>query len=257
MASFRFASLGSGSAGNGLLLESGATRLLVDCGFGLREATHRLARLGRQPEELSGILVTHEHGDHAGGVFRLAKRYGLPVWLSHGTLSACAKVAGGVDCRVIDSHAAFAIDDFEIQPYPVPHDAREPVQYVFSAGGMRLGILTDAGEITAHIRAMLSGCHGLILECNHDAGLLAASDYPLVLKRRIAGRLGHLENSAAARLLQEIDTSCLQHLVAAHLSEANNQPGLAVEALARAMNCDREWIGVASQDAGFPWRQFA
>jgi phosphoribosyl 1,2-cyclic phosphodiesterase len=249
-----FASLGSGSAGNALLVESGATCLMVDCGFGQRETIRRLARLERAPEQLTGILVTHEHGDHVGGVFPFARRHGLPVWLSHGTFSACRSAARGVDLRIIDSHPAFCVEALEVQPFPVPHDAREPLQFVFSDGNRRLGLLTDAGEITRHMRDMLSGVDGLILECNHDAGMLASSSYPLSLQRRIAGRFGHLENGAAAGLLRDIDASRLQHLVAAHLSEQNNRPSLAVSALAAAMGCADELIGVACPEAGFNWR---
>jgi len=250
----RFASLGSGSAGNALLVESGATCLMVDCGFGQRETIRRLARLERAPEQLTGILVTHEHGDHVGGVFPFARRHGLPVWLSHGTFSACRSAARGVELRIIDGDAAFCVEALEVQPFPVPHDAREPLQFVFSDGNRRLGLLTDAGEITRHMRDVLSGVDGLILECNHDAGMLASSSYPLSLQRRIAGRLGHLENGAAAGLLRDIDASRLQHLVAAHLSEQNNHPSLAVSALAAAMGCADELIGVACPEAGFNWR---
>lgn len=252
-----FASLGSGSAGNALLVESGATCLMVDCGFGQRETLRRLARLRRDPADLSGILVTHEHGDHVGGVFPLARRYRLPVWLSHGTLAACASAAAGVDVRIIDSHFTFVVGSLEIQPFPVPHDAREPVQYVFSDGVRRLGLLTDAGDVTRHMRDVLSGVDGLILECNHDAALLAASNYPPSLRRRIAGRLGHLENGAAAGLLREIDCSRLQHVVAAHLSERNNHPSLAIRALATVLDHGAQRVGVACQEAGFDWRRLA
>ena len=173
----RFASLGSGSAGNALLVEAGATCLMLDCGFGLRETVTRLLRVGRQPGDLDGIVVTHEHGDHVGGVFRLARKYEIPVWLTHGTWSGCRIDDAGLDLRIIDSHRSFAVGDFELAPFPVPHDAREPVQYVFSAAGLRLGVLTDVGETTPHICAMLSGCDGLVLEFNHDAGLLAGRRY--------------------------------------------------------------------------------
>lgn len=250
-----FASLGSGSAGNALLVESGATCLMVDCGFGQHETLRRLARLERCPEDLSGILVTHEHGDHVGGVFPFARRHGLPVWLSQGTYSACKSAAAGVDVRMVDSHGRFEIEALDIQPYPVPHDAREPIQFVFSDGKRRLGLLTDAGEITRHVREVLSGIDALILECNHDAGLLAASNYPVSLQRRIAGRLGHLENSAAAGLLRDIDCSRLQYLVAAYLSESNNHPALARHALAAAVGYADEQIGLACQAEGFAWRQ--
>ncbi len=252
----RFASLGSGSQGNALLVEAGNTRVLLDCGFAARTAAQRLGSLGISPEQLDAVLVTHEHGDHVSGVFRLARRHDLPVFLTHGTYTVAARGQTQLPaCRLIDSHAAFVIGDLEIQPFPVPHDAREPVQYVFSDGTSRLGVLTDSGSITLHIVDMLRHCDALILECNHDAALLAASNYPAVLKRRISGRLGHLDNAAAASLLRQIDTSRLQHLIAAHLSQQNNRPHLAVDALATALDCGKEWIGVADQETGFGWRQ--
>lgn len=251
----RFASLGSGSAGNALLVECGASCLMLDCGFGLRETVARLQILQRQPADLTGILVTHEHGDHIGGVFRLARKYALPVWMTHGTWAACREVSQGLDLRLIDSHHPLTIGELQIQPFPVPHDAREPVQYVFAdAQACRLGVLTDVGEITPHICDVLSACQGLVLECNHDAKMLASSSYPPFLKRRIAGRYGHLENSAAANLLKQIDCSQLQHLVAAHLSERNNHPALAVRAIAQALGCNEAWVGVATPETGFGWR---
>jgi len=250
----RFASLGSGSAGNALLVEHGATCVMLDCGFGLRDTVARLQRLGRAPADLAGILVTHEHGDHVAGVFRLARKFGFPVWMTHGTWVGCREADSELDVRIIDSHRSLLIGDLEVLPFPVPHDAREPVQFVFAGSGVRLGVLTDIGEPTAHVCAMLSGCEGLVLEFNHDADLLERSAYPASLKRRIAGRYGHLENSVAASLLGRIDCSRLQTLVAAHLSERNNRPELAIAAVARALGCPGEWVGVASHENGFYWR---
>ena len=251
----RFSSLGSGSSGNALLVESGQTVLLLDCGFSVRETLRRLAAAGIEAERLSAILVTHEHTDHVSGVFRLARKLALPVCLSAGTLKACAEQADGVECRIIDCHAPFELGDFEVFPLPVPHDAREPVQFVFSDGNARLGVLTDAGEITPHICERLSGCEALVLECNHDVAMLAQSNYPRSLKQRIAGRFGHLDNLAAASLLRRIDCSRLQHVLAAHLSEQNNRPELAVRALAEGLGCAPDWIDVASAQNGFSWRQ--
>lgn len=250
----RFASLGSGSAGNALLVEHEATCLMLDCGFGLRETVIRLQRLGRQPADLAGILVTHEHGDHVGGVFRLARKFGLPIWMTHGTWGACREDDQGIDLRIIDSHRSFTLGDLEILPFPVPHDAREPVQYVFSGAGHRLGVLTDIGETTPHVCEVLSGCAGLVLEFNHDAAMLERSSYPISLKRRISGRYGHLENSAAAALLNMIDCSNLQHLVAAHLSERNNLPELVERLIGETQACPPELVGVATPENGFDWR---
>ncbi|MCM8611571.1 MBL fold metallo-hydrolase [Accumulibacter sp.] len=252
----RFASLGSGSQGNALIVEASGTRLLLDCGFSIREATLRLARLGIDPGGLAAILVTHEHADHVGGVFAFARRHRLAVYLTHGTYKMAARGRSVLtDCRLIDGHAVFAIDDIELRPFPVPHDAREPVQYVFSDGDCRLGVLTDSGSITSHIVDVLRLCDGLVLECNHDQGLLAASRYPAPLRRRIGGPFGHLENGQAAELLRQVDTRRLQHVVAAHLSQENNRPRLAARALALALDCGEEWIGVADQEGGFGWRQ--
>lgn len=249
----RFASLGSGSRGNALVVEAGKTRLLVDAGFGPREIARRLARLGIDPEAIDAVLVTHEHADHIGGAFAGARRYGWRVWLTQGSLVAYGK-SQEVSVELIDSHASWAIGDLEIHPFPVPHDAREPVQFVFTDGQARLGILTDAGHVTAHMVAMLDVCDALVLECNHDGDLLARGSYPAALKRRIAGGWGHLDNEAAADLLSRVDRGRLRHVVAAHLSEENNRPALAAAALARILACTPEWIGIASQDEGFDWR---
>ncbi len=253
----RFASLGSGSSGNCLIVDAGDTKILVDCGFATRTVVARLARLGVAPEQLSAIVVTHEHSDHIGGVFKLACRYGLPVYLTHGTHLDAARRGAAAQMRVIDSHQSFAIGSLEVQPFPVPHDAREPVQYLFSDGQWRLGVLTDIGSITAHVAEVLQCCDALVLECNHDPDLLAASSYPQHLKRRIAGSFGHLANHQAASLIARIDTTRLQHIVAAHLSRENNRPQLVAKALAAALDCGEDWIGLADQDNGFGWRACA
>jgi phosphoribosyl 1,2-cyclic phosphodiesterase len=250
----RFASLGSGSKGNALLVESGRTRILIDCGFGPRELASRLARLGLAPEDLDAILVTHEHSDHVGGVARAAQRYSLDVHMSHGTCVA-AGLAGQIEASLFDSHAQFAIGDLRIEPFPVPHDAREPTQFVVGDGQRRLGVLTDAGCITPHMVAMLDGCDGLVLECNHDVEMLRNGSYPWALKQRVGGRLGHLDNRAAASLLEQMDRRRLQHVVAAHLSEQNNTPDLARAALAGALGCQAQDVAVADQRLGLDWRQ--
>lgn len=238
------------------MVEAGRTRLLLDCGFGPRDLVRRLARVGLAPTDLDAILVTHEHSDHIAGVGRVAARHGLPVYLTHGTRAA-SRWTDEVRAEIFECRDSFAIGDLEISPFPVPHDAREPTQFVFSDGRRRLGVVTDAGYVTPHMERMLSRCDGLVLECNHDADLLARGSYPWPLKQRIAGLWGHLDNTAAAALLRTVGHAALQHVVAAHLSQENNTPALARAALAGVLNCQEHWVGIADQEAGFDWRQLS
>jgi len=249
----RFASLGSGSRGNATLVASGSTVVMVDCGFSRRETERRMARLGCTPAQLAAILVTHEHGDHLRGVCALARHYDVPVWLSSGTRLMLRDEALP-ELRCFDAWGAVALGDLEVHPFTVPHDAREPCQFVFGDGKHRFGLLTDTGRITAHIRDCLDGCDALMLECNHDPDMLAEGPYSASLKARVGGPLGHLSNVQAAALLGQIDGSRLQHVVAAHLSEKNNHPDLARSALAGALDCAPHWVAVAGQEDGLDWR---
>ncbi|MEO5677573.1 MAG: MBL fold metallo-hydrolase [Usitatibacter sp.] len=235
-------------------MESGTTRVMMDCGFSIAETCMRLARVGLAPGDLAGIVVTHEHDDHLGGVARFAKRYALPVHLTRGTAQWLPEDFPAVLVRYIDSHTPFAVDGLAVEPFPVPHDAREPVQYVFSDGAARLGVVTDLGCITQHVVDKLSGCEALVIECNHDLDMLMSGPYALSLKQRVAGRFGHLDNAGARHLVASLDRSRLRHLIAAHLSQQNNTPVLARKALATAAGCAEDWIGVASQLDGFAWR---
>jgi phosphoribosyl 1,2-cyclic phosphodiesterase len=251
----RFALLGSGSEGNALVVQAGSTCVMMDCGFTLTETHARLARLDLSPDNISGIVVTHEHGDHIDGVARLARKYAIPVWMTHGTRLAQREALNGLTLTEINPHHAFAVGDLHIQPYAVPHDAAEPVQYVFGDGLKRLGVLTDVGASTPHIEATLDGCDALVLECNHDPGMLRSGDYPYSLKQRVGGRYGHLNNAEAAALLSRLDKHRLQHVVAAHLSSKNNTRELAVAALSAVLDCEESWIAVATQQEGLDWRE--
>lgn len=247
----RLASLGSGSRGNATVIEAGDTCLLVDCGLSLRRVRAGLERLGRTLGDITALLVTHEHSDHIGGVERLARRLGLPVWMSAGTGAHFGRNLPFPWYR-FSSHEPFACGGVTIRPFPVPHDAREPTQFVIDDGRYRLGLLTDAGSITRHMVEMLSPCDALLLECNHDRDLLLRGDYPPPLKRRVGGDWGHLSNQQAAGLLGQLDCGRLQFVAAAHLSEQNNDPDLAVAALHGALG-DIDRIHVADQETGLHW----
>ena len=253
----RFCSLGSGSGGNATIVEarSGATtsRLLIDSGFSLRELGLRLARAGLRGDDLDAVFVTHEHGDHIGCAVAFARLHRLPLWMSRGTWRAIGEPESDGLLQFARDGQAIAIGDLHVMPYTVTHDAQEPLQLRCSDGARHLGVLTDAGSITAHLTANLQGCDALLLECNHDAGLLAASRYPAFLKQRIGGRFGHLSNDTAAQILDACRHAGLRHLVAAHLSERNNRPELARAALARGCGAAPADIVVADPVLGFDW----
>lgn len=250
----RFSLLGSGSKGNATLVECGGSRVMIDCGFNTREAEKRLLGLGVEPGAIDAILVTHEHGDHLGGVARFARKHGIEVWMTHGTYAAWHDPLPE-QTRRFSPHQRFRIGGIEVQPYPVPHDAREPCQYLLGDGQLKLGILSDVGHVTAHMRQTLADCDALTLECNHDVQMLAQGPYPYSLKQRVGGHLGHLSNQQAASLLDALDPIRLQHLVLTHLSEVNNTPELARGAIVAGLGRDEAWIVCAEQQAGAGWRE--
>lgn len=256
----KFASLGSGSEGNALLISTQSsttsTTVMLDCGFGVRETERRLARLQMVPGDLAGIIVTHEHQDHVGGVFKFARRHKLPVWLSYGTYQAVHDKCDGVALNFCRDSEPFTIGDLQLLPYTVPHDAREPVQYVASNGVAKLGVLTDAGHATSHVIAALGGCDALMLECNHDKQMLMDSAYPPSLKQRIGGAYGHLSNQMAGEILAALDKSRLKRIVGAHLSLKNNTPDLARAVLTHEVSDEVE-VRIACQEDGFDWLDVA
>ena len=253
----RFCSLGSGSGGNATLVEAGSgtstSRVLIDCGFSLREFEARLARIGLAAGDLDAVFVTHEHGDHIGCAVALARRHKLPLWMSRGTWRALGQPELPGLLQFARDGEAIALRDLQLLPYTVSHDAQEPLQLRCSDGARHLGVLTDVGSITPHLLAHLQDCDALLLECNHDRAMLAGSSYPASLKARIGGRLGHLANDSAAQILAACLHGGLRHLVAAHLSERNNTPALARAALAQACGGAPDDIVVADQPRGFGW----
>ncbi len=253
-----FASLGSGSKGNGTLIRVGKTIVLLDCGFTLTETERRLSRLNCDAASINAILVTHEHGDHSSGVGKLSRKYNLPVWLTFGTHQAC-KDTKYSSTHFIDPHSSFDIDEIGVQPFPVPHDAREPCQFVFSKGKHRLGILTDVGRVTPCIIEHLDGVNGLLLECNYDDYQLKTGAYPRMLKDRVSGNYGHLDNQQSKYILDKINTSNLQHLVGMHMSEKNNNINEVMDVLSTVKhkgesNQDVD-ISIACQKNGFNWKK--
>lgn len=248
----RFASLGSGSKGNGTLVEDGATCVLIDCGFSVRETERRLGRLGRSPEELAAILVTHEHSDHIRGVAALARKYRLPVRMTHGTQLA-GKVPAATISDEIVPHQPFRVSSLTVTPVAVPHDAREPVQFVISSRGVTVGVLTDLGSVTPSVIEHYRRCDGLLLEANHDTEMLAAGPYPYPLKKRVGGDWGHLSNRQTGELLSRLESRKIQNLVLGHISLQNNLPTLVEEAVAPAVEKVGR-VSVACQDDGFPWQ---
>lgn len=249
----RFASLGSGSRGNALLIETGTCRLLLDCGFSVRELEQRLAQIGVDPQAIDALLITHEHGDHIRGAAPFARRYRCHAWMTHGTW-----LAGGSEA--IDHlhlfHAeqgSFRIGDADITPFTIPHDAREPCQYRIQTGSLTLAVLTDAGTATPHLMHHLREADALVLECNHDETMLANGPYPPRLRARVGGNQGHLSNRQAADILSRLDAPRLQHLAAAHLSEKNNHPDKAKGALLDAVPEMKDRMSLLSQDRAGEW----
>ena len=251
----QFAFLGSGSRGNSLLVEHKQTCLMLDNGFSTRETVARLGRLQQAPGVIDAILVTHEHSDHIAGVGVYARRYQVPVWMTPGTYEAARHRLGDIpQLNFFDPGDSFSIQDLELTPIPLMHDAKQPCQFVLGDGQYRFAVLTDTGSSNTEIESLISGCDALALECNHDRKMLQNSDYPKSLKQRVAGQMGHLDNDSAANILQSIDCSRLQHFVSVHLSEKNNMPTLVRDTLSSATGWPQETIQLASQDRVSPWR---
>lgn len=246
----RFASLGSGSRGNGTVISHHDTHVLLDCGFGYRDAVTRLARLGLEPDALAAIVVTHEHSDHWGGVAALASKHDLPVYASRGTW---IEVRGHNLSHAVEMRGAFQVGDISVQPVTVPHDAREPVQCVFESDGQRLGVLSDLGSVSQAVVAAFKELDALSVEFNHDHEMLWAGPYPEFLKTRVGSDYGHLNNAQAAQLVQAVQDPRLHTVVACHVSETNNTPELVRDALDQALNGSTIERIVASQADGLDW----
>jgi len=248
----KVAALGSGSSGNSLLVQSGTTTLLIDCGFTMKETVARMFQLGVTPTDIDAVLISHEHGDHVKGVGPLSRKFGLPVWCTHGTYHR-ARDNRFASVRLFHAHEPFEIGDLQVDPFPTPHDAAESCQFVFSADNTRFANVTDLGACTPHVRAKLAGVNGLVVECNYDNEMLRNGPYPPSLQARIRSDYGHLGNDQAGELLQQLDHPELQHILLGHLSEQNNSDALALCTMQEHLDKGHERVRVLAQHCCSEW----
>jgi phosphoribosyl 1,2-cyclic phosphodiesterase len=230
--------LASGSKGNSLFVEAGQTRLLVDAGLAAREILRRLAEIGISPAGLDAILITHEHADHIRGAGTLARKLKIPVFLSAPTLRASGECFKNARIVEFESGSSFIFRDLLFDPFPITHDASDPVGFIIECGDGRVGVATDLGIGTRLVADKLKGCGALVLESNHDEEMLLNGPYPWHLKQRIKSRHGHLSNRDSAALLGDIAHDGLAGVFLAHISEVNNDPRFALDA-ARSLFDDR------------------
>ncbi len=232
--------LASGSSGNSIYVASEKTRILIDAGLSAKQVALRLEQIGVVPESISGICVSHEHGDHINGLRVLQKRHGIPVYANAGTLNGILRQpkADEIAVKVFQTGSPFEIGDIAIEPFSVPHDAYEPVGFRLQCSETAVGIVTDLGMATALVREKLRGCQAIIVESNHDEDLLLEAPRPWPLKQRIRSRQGHLSNSDAARLIAECATDALEHVFLSHLSSDCNTPDTALRTVASQLRLD-------------------
>ncbi len=235
----RICILGSGSSGNATLIVAGETRILIDCGLSGRETVKRMQAMGEDPTRLDAIVVTHEHGDHMRGLLALSKTLKVPVYISSATLDACKFGERTQEVRrgeAITPSQEFEIGSCKIRPFPIPHDAADPMAFTVEAAGVKMGIAVDLGEFNSLAAEMFRGSDVLILEANHEVDMLRACEfYPWSLKQRIIGRQGHTSNDEVARFLRDDFDGKAQHVILAHLSRNTNAPAIAKLAAVQAL----------------------
>ncbi|WP_185964301.1 MBL fold metallo-hydrolase [Aliikangiella marina] len=251
MSQLKFTSLGSGSKGNATVVGYDEALILIDSGFSCKLLETRLAERAIDCQHIKAILVTHEHSDHFNGVPTFSNRYGIPVWMSHGT-SLNQKAEKIKALNVFNSHSSFQIEQLEVQPVLVPHDSREACQFVIRKGSSCLGILTDLGHITPFVSQQYKDCQALLLEFNHDIQMLMSGRYPPALKARVSGSLGHLSNDQAIDFLKNGQLDSLKFLAAMHLSEENNCRHSVLDQI-NGLSLDSVEVTIACQENGFDW----
>ena len=235
---YRFSPLFSGSNGNSILVEMDDACILIDAGVSGSRIVHALESLGVAPGMISGILITHEHSDHVQGACILSRKYDIPLYATRGTWAAMAGRMGRLspsNVRELRALQDFYIGRISVLPFPLPHDAAEPVGYSVACGGRRVAVATDIGHVKGDWLEAVSGCDLVLLESNHDVNMLKAGRYPYELKRRILGNYGHLSNDAAAGVAVKLAKSGVGHIVLGHLSGENNFPELALRTVHDAL----------------------
>ena len=230
--------LASGSSGNATLIWNGGEAVLIDAGISAKQLKARVLETGIDPASIRAIVLTHEHSDHVCGMPVLARQLGIPVYANGGTAEALLARSGGESLRfqVFSTGSPFTIAGIQFEPFPIPHDACEPVGFIATAGACRAAIATDIGVPTTLIRTRLRDCDAMILESNHDEEMLRDSDRPWAMKQRILGRQGHLSNESASELLREVAGARLRQVFLAHLSEDCNTRDLALMTARRALD---------------------
>jgi len=228
-ASFRLSVLGSGSSGNAILLSSPRVNILIDAGFSCAEMVRRLSLFDISADDITALLISHEHQDHIRGAALFSRRYRIPLYLTAGTKDAWGVARARVyGFEIIEAGEDFSIGEINIHPFSLPHDAADPVGFLLSQNGVKVGIALDLGSPSRLVKERLSGADALILEANHDTEMLRQGPYPPSLKQRVASRLGHLSNEELASMLREVATPRLRFLLLAHISKVNNYPELAL-----------------------------
>ncbi len=239
--------LASGSSGNAIVVEAGDTCVLVDCGISYRQLVARMRPFGLEPSRIAAVFLTHEHDDHVKGLDVFLRRHRVPVLATPGTLEAMPAAPSGAE--PIASGRQLRLGDLAALPVPTSHDAREPVGFVMETHERRLGLVTDTGVFTELLIDRLSGCHALLIECNHDRDMLRVGPYPWPLKQRIASRTGHLSNEQACSALERLAHSRLETVVGMHLSQTNNRPEMVERELAAVLGGSGVRVKVASQQS--------
>ncbi len=236
----------SGSSGNSILVESQSTTILVDAGMSAAAITKALKQLGKTPEQIVGILLTHEHSDHVSGVNQLCKRYGLALYANAKTYQGMEAKMQDVpigQARVFTTGEDFYVGDIAIHTFLIPHDAAEPVGYALYAAGAKVCVATDMGHLPKRILGELEGAGAIVLESNHDIGLLQAGKYPAFLKRRILSNKGHLSNDAAGQAAVALAKQGTRQIILGHLSAENNRESIARQAVCEQLEREGAVIG--------------